>query len=186
MQNRAFLSGLIVASSLAVAAGCGGKVIYDPTGSGGAGGTASSTSTKSATSSKSSTSSANTTTTNGTSIVSTSVGPQVGTSVGPSTSTGISTCDTGMIGDPQSQLCNDCVNCAEQSLCASETQACGNNMECTEFINCVQNCQTQQCTQQCASQFPSGAMLYQAFVTCLLCSACPANCNIPQACPPNP
>ncbi len=173
---HASLLACVVSVSLTA---CGGKVIFDASGQGGAGGSSTHASTSKATSV------VGTSVAQSTGIVGTSVGPQ--TSVvgpGPSASSGTSGCDTGQIGDTQSPICNDCVNCAANSICNPELNACEANADCSAWMSCAQNCTSQPCYDQCQMQHPAGVMIYQQFIDCVLCSACPNNCNYPQACVP--
>ena len=181
---------LLSFSVLLTLSACGGKVVFSE-GDGGAGGSGN-TSTQfvvATTSTPSSVGPSTVSTNVGPSSVSTNVGPSsVNVSVGPSvgsTSTGISTCDTGQIGNPQSSLCNDCVNCAVTSTCAAEFDTWNNNSDAQAFNNCLNQCGGGPgCFNQCKNQHPAGAQVYQALISCLLCSGCPSNCNSPQQCPP--
>jgi hypothetical protein len=171
---------------------CGGKVVFSD-GNGGAGGTGSTTKTTTATTKAVGTTSTPSSTTTLNSTVSTNVGPTTvnvssNVTVGPvvgSSSTGVSTCDTGEIGNPQSNLCNDCVNCAISSTCATEFGTWNSDMDAQAFNACLNQCGNGPgCFNQCKNQHPAGAQVYQSLINCLLCSGCPANCNSPQQCPP--
>ncbi len=91
---------------------------------------------------------------------------------GPGTS-----CDTGVTADPDSQACNDCVQCAVNSGCEDLAIACNNSTDCVDFANCVNSCTDQSCVTDCQNSFPTGANEYIDVVNCAFCGACSSNCN---------
>jgi hypothetical protein len=173
-------TGLASAILLFVAgvAACGGKVIWVEDGgpNGGSGGTS--------TSSKTTSSKVSSTAQVGTSVVGTSV---VATSVSNDVSVGdvMPLCDTGQFGDFGTMVCDECVNCAISSLCVNEANAFQSDPDGQAFNDCLSNCNgggPPNCFQQCQNQHPQGAMLYFALLECVVCNACPNNCNAQQNC----
>lgn len=161
---------LAAACSLALVA-CGGMVVFDDGGEGGAGG-ASST------------------------FVSSSVGPST-SSVGPSTSSvgptsttvtiassssGPFGCDTGQPGDPDSFQCQSCIECSIGSECAAAYSGCVNDQRCIDFIDCIELCQDDGCANQCIDDNQEGYDLYVGAVVCLYCESCSVNCDGPSVC----
>lgn len=157
------LSGVL----LVVAAACGGNVVVDHAGDGGAGGAPPTTSTD---------------------VTGSTTGP-TGTSTGPSTTStstgGPSDCDgTGECGDSFS----GCVACALEGKCAIPLSDCQGSETCVGMASCMDPCGFDQaCIDDCAAQFPEGALLYDALVNCVLCEQCPIDCgNAPPAPDPIP
>jgi hypothetical protein len=56
-------------------------------------------------------------------------------------------------------------------------------MECSAFVDCLNNCQSDTCSQQCADQYPMGVQGYYAILDCIVCQACPNNCDAQGNCP---
>jgi hypothetical protein len=122
-----------------------------------------------------------------------------GTGGGATGGGGAVDCDTGDIGGPGGQLCNDCIACAGNNACADEQAACDADPGCTSYAGCVANCEMS-CTSLCPNDqacfdgcFPScvngvgscttdnvpGSEAYATLLKCAVCSACSHNCNAP-------
>jgi hypothetical protein len=100
------------------------------------------------------------------------------TSGGPSTGSG-GTCDAS--GD-----CGACGNCAVHGACAAAANSCSSNQSCNALLGCLSACADETCADACANQNPSGLQLYMAVTVCVLCDACPVDCDGPAsgACAP--
>ncbi|MFO0761414.1 MAG: hypothetical protein U0359_33355 [Byssovorax sp.] len=124
------------------------------TGSGAGGGCGSGTSTTTTTTSTTTSTTTTTTTT--------------------STSSGGGVCDGS--GD-----CGTCGNCAINGACFNETSACFNDPDCSGLVDCLQTCQDDACANACAESRPAGVDLYMNLITCVLCVACPVDCQGPSS-----
>lgn len=71
--------------------------------------------------------------------------------------------------------CQQCANNTANNVCSSQYQACGSSQQCQSYYNCVSQCGSQSCADNCAAQFPSGAQLYDDLVDCA-CMACANEC----------
>ena len=109
---------------------------------------------------------------------STTTGQGSVTSGGPSTGSG-GTCDAS--GD-----CGSCGNCAVNGQCAAAANSCTSNQSCLGLLDCLNTCQDQACADACVNGNPGGMQLYLAVTTCVLCDACPIDCDGPSsgACAP--
>jgi hypothetical protein len=58
-----------------------------------------------------------------------------------------------------------CATCLQTNCCAS-LGACDANPDCSSFGNCIAACQTNTCTDNCTTQYETGASLYNAFFSC--------------------
>jgi hypothetical protein len=76
-------------------------------------------------------------------------------------------------GSCQTSSSDPCIQC-EFSQCCSEFTACQDDAQCANLANCVQQCGSQTCANQCASTYPSGVSTFNAFGDCLRsqCSNC--------------
>lgn len=92
------------------------------------------------------------------------------TSVSSASSGGGQFCDNS--GD-----CNTCGACAEQDMCAYALDACFNNQDCSNLLDCLQGCPDDQCAFQCFDQFPGAEQPYTELSDCVLCGACPNDCS---------
>jgi hypothetical protein len=72
-----------------------------------------------------------------------------------------------------------CVKCASQSSCAIEYQKCFKDEPCKSYSVCIAPCGVKEleCLQACATQFPNGAVEYQALTHCVICGDCVALCD---------
>jgi hypothetical protein len=77
------------------------------------------------------------------------------------------------------QNCDECQEYATlgQGPCANQVAACFNNADCDTFLNCAQGCMFQTCVNQCATDHPTGAALYQGIFDCVCDTACPSQCG---------
>jgi len=156
---------------------CGGKVIFENASStGGAGGHVSTS--HAATSTKATT--VGTTTTNASIVVGTTVNSAVS---GSAVTTGASMCDTGQLGG-FGPICDSCAACAEQNECAMSLQILENDPDGAQLLNCFQSCpqNSQPCYTMCENAHPQGTQLYWKLYDCIVCNACPQNCNAAQNC----
>ena len=139
----------------ALVSACGGTVVVDHNlGAGGAGGATDGPATS-------------TSTLGPTSSISSSVSS---VSVTTSTSTGPSTCDN--LGD-----CQACIDCSVMGPCLEQVNTCFNDPECVAFNDCINNCFDDACTQQCSTDYPDGAELYNLAVICVICQDCYFSCD---------
>ena len=157
-------------------AACGGLAIIDPPleGSGGASGSTVS-STVAATSSSDTSSATDTSATTGSTTNQTVSSPAAVTT----TTGGGPTCD---VGD-----CGTCLNsnCA-YNACQSSYDACFNSQDCNDFIDCISNCQDEDCFEACGAKFPSGGELYFQLIDCAICTpnVCFKDCDGAFGCGP--
>lgn len=155
---------LVTASLLAFACGASSK---------------SSTSSGAASDTSSVTSSVDT----GTSVSSTTSTGTGGAGAGGGSSTGTGgspTCDSiGMCGD----FGMGCVYCAIQGACASQYNACFNDMHCSQYQMCSQMCSFKDpmCLDACAAQWPDGAKELNDLTQCIACDQCPMSCAMEHA-----
>ncbi len=159
--------------SIATLAACGGNVVFVEDGDGSGGNGASGPTTSGPTTSGPTTSGPSS------SISTTTVGPS---SVSVTTGSG-TFCDTGEQTSIDSFQCSNCVECAQGEPCGFTIEACYNDPDCSAFLDCLQNCMDDMCSQQCADQNPNGVQGYYAIIDCLVCSACPNNCDALNNCP---
>jgi hypothetical protein len=62
--------------------------------------------------------------------------------------------------------------------CESALNNCVNNQQCLDYYDCAQNCNGDQvCLQNCVNANPTGANLFNAFASCVVCDQCPLNCD---------
>lgn len=88
------------------------------------------------------------------------------------------TCDTGVVAAPNSQVCNDCVQCAVSNECAALASVCSNSSDCVDFANCVNGCGSDQaCITACQDSVPDGVDAYIDVVNCAFCDTCSSNCD---------
>jgi hypothetical protein len=89
---------------------------------------------------------------------------------------------------------NDCASCAFAGNCADKVSACGMNPDCCDanpcsansFVGCITACMQGDtaCEMKCQTDHPTGAMLYNDLVVCVICQECPMDCNAAMAgCP---
>jgi hypothetical protein len=133
-----------------IAAACGGKVVVDAPGDGGAGGTGQGGSGLSSS--------------NG----STSGGP---TSTSSSSSGQPSPCDL-------QNDCAACVNCAVDLVCPDDWAKCQAQPSCANLVICLPSCAADQaCITKCLTAFPDGIDLYNQTALCVMCQGCFNDCN---------
>lgn len=88
----------------------------------------------------------------------------------PSQGTGVSSSSGGSGGS-----CDSCANASSEGACAGAFNNCAGSQPCVQFYQCITQCNNQACVNACASQFPTGASLYGAYVDCV-CSVCSTEC----------
>jgi hypothetical protein len=168
------------ACSLAVAA-CGGKVVVDVPGAGGAAATGSGTLTSAANGQGGF--STSTVAGPGPGVVtSVAAGPQqtiAATSVGQtessvSSSSGGAFCDN--TGD-----CHVCQECALIGPCAEVWDKCQSFPPCSDLLQCFDSCNGDQaCYDKCYASFPPEAQqIYYQLAICAVCQSCPVDCDGP-------
>ncbi len=120
----------------------------------------------------------------------TNTGTNTGTDSGTGTSTGtsggggngsVTTCDLGTAADETN--CGSCATgeCA-LTVCANELQACGNNAECLSVADCIEACADEACVEQCGNAYAGGVEDYAMVTACLICVACPIDCDGANSC----
>lgn len=137
------------------AASCGGKVVVDAPGTGGAGGTGQGGSGLSSSNSS------------------------VSSSSSTSSSSGQpSPCDL-------TSSCEQCVNCTVDMVCPEQWGKCASNQQCLELMYCLASCQNEQpCIDKCLSAYPAGIEAYSETALCVVCQACANDCEgLTQNCP---
>jgi hypothetical protein len=166
MLRKVFV--LAVSASAAIAAACGGQVVFvEDGGEDGQGGAGTSGST---------TKSTGTTTKTTNNSVTTHSATNGSTGVVGTTTSGL-VCDTGVPGDAGSDVCVICQDCSFQGPCIEEMEACNANSDCWGFNDCLANCGEPDCQQECEAAFPLGSQLLYDLAFCVLCDACPINCG---------
>lgn len=71
--------------------------------------------------------------------------------------------------------CQTCANNTAMGVCSSQFQACSASQQCVNYYNCVTQCGSQACADNCATQFPTGAQIYGGLIDCA-CMACATEC----------
>ncbi|MFW5740276.1 MAG: S1 family peptidase, partial [Myxococcota bacterium] len=73
--------------------------------------------------------------------------------------------------------CDECHNAvtAGAGACVSDIEACFSSSACNSFYNCLVNCTTTSCQNQCVQNNPTGADMYNAIYECI-CSSCSTEC----------
>ncbi|MBW2455004.1 MAG: S1 family peptidase [Deltaproteobacteria bacterium] len=83
-----------------------------------------------------------------------------------------------------------CDQCEEAHVfagdCTSYVEACWNNTACSNYIDCINNCSTQSCYNQCAATHSSGYAVYQQIYNCVCTTACVTECAADPLCAPPP
>ena len=83
--------------------------------------------------------------------------------------------------------CSDCIDCAENTICQAETNACLNSDECVNYYSCIEPCDPldDDCFNACQVAHPDGYTLYWLYAYCVLCEACYYDCDgAARGCPP--
>ncbi|NUO51139.1 MAG: hypothetical protein HOV80_19960 [Polyangiaceae bacterium] len=175
MLRKVFV--LAVSAAAAIAAACGGQVVFVEDGGEGGTGTTGTSTSKTTTKSTGGTTKAtnNSVATQGVTTADSSVVTSVGSGL---------PCDTGEVTPVDSQQCGDCQGCVFEDLCAAQVSNCESNPECFEFNDCWGECgwDDPACKQQCAQQFPMGVGPLMALYDCVLCENCPFNCSGANRC----
>ncbi|HHH30161.1 MAG TPA: hypothetical protein ENK57_17710 [Polyangiaceae bacterium] len=80
--------------------------------------------------------------------------------------------------------CDGCLQAATtgQGDCIGDVNACFNDNACANLVNCLNNCTTQSCVNQCAQQHQAGIPLYEAIFACVCNTACTMECANEPVC----
>ncbi len=83
-----------------------------------------------------------------------------------------------------------CDQCEEAHIyagdCTNYLEACFSDTACSDYIDCINNCSTQSCYNQCAIVHLSGYQTYQLIFTCVCNTACTLECAGDPLCLPPP
>lgn len=79
----------------------------------------------------------------------------------------------------QQDDCNACGQCSSAPFeyCNRAALACEDIPACVALNDCVRGCTDRDCTRRCGELHPEGIAPLTAFVTCAICTACPADCR---------
>lgn len=130
-------------------------------GSGGSGGSTTSTTDAATTSSDAATTGTTTTTST------------TATTTATSTSSGAGCDDSDNCGDSTM----GCIACALEGNCASQYGDCAADQDCIDFSTCAGACADQACYDQCVTDHPTGADIYNTLLVCVLCDECYNDCD---------
>jgi hypothetical protein len=75
--------------------------------------------------------------------------------------------------------CDSClVTAEEQNECPSQAKACSASGDCVAFVKCVAACAPgdANCSQSCQMTDAAGYATYEAYMECLACETCGAEC----------
>jgi hypothetical protein len=88
-----------------------------------------------------------------------------------SSSSGGAMCDEGNMN------CGGCMMCAVGYTCATEWSQCeAQTSVCPDILSCIVGCDGDPaCYAECSQLFPDD--VFKALSVCMLCQACPVNCN---------
>ncbi len=77
------------------------------------------------------------------------------------------------------QTCDQCFQASTSSggACIGSVNECLNDQACVDFINCINDCQTQACVDTCVQQNPNGVDGYVAILACVCDTGCNAECG---------
>lgn len=80
--------------------------------------------------------------------------------------------------------CDGCLQAATtgQGDCIGDVNACFNNSACANLVQCLNNCATQNCVNQCAQDHQAGIPLYEAIFACVCNTACTMECGNEPVC----
>ena len=81
-------------------------------------------------------------------------------------------------------VCREAVT-TSQSACLGLISDCFNNAKCLGYAQCLQQCTTQACADDCASQHPDGATMYGQIGICS-CQQCASECEGEPQCQEEP
>ncbi len=121
------------------------------------------------------------TTNNTTASVTTSTTTTVTTSTISAYATGVTTTSSSSGRCDNSGDCGDsttgCIACAISYKCSDAYDACALDQGCVDFANCAGACADQTCYDQCVTDNPEGADLYNALLSCIFCDECFNDCD---------
>ena len=87
------------------------------------------------------------------------------------------------IGNQPGTATGNCDTCQQETLspggaCASTYNACTSNSACSTLLNCMSNCTTQTCAENCWNAAgTSGQNAYNAILNCICNTGCPTECS---------
>jgi V8-like Glu-specific endopeptidase len=84
--------------------------------------------------------------------------------------------------EPSCELCQQ-VATSGNGECVPIIEDCNNSRSCSALLECLQNCNTEACSQNCASDNPQGVQEYLAIFDCVCEDACPSECGGTDFCP---
>jgi hypothetical protein len=93
-----------------------------------------------------------------------SQGGSAGSQGGSAGSQGGSSGSSGNACEPDSDD-NDCSLCTKDNCC-EELTTCGASLDCANFFYCWEPCLDDICVEDCIAEYPEGARLLDAFLTC--------------------
>jgi hypothetical protein len=74
--------------------------------------------------------------------------------------------------------CGYCTNCATNSICAEQWNACQAAPDCALLFECLSACADDPvCQEDCYAEYPGAYELFSVFAYCLQCTACFNSCN---------
>ena len=79
--------------------------------------------------------------------------------------------------------CQECYNQVtwNEGTCVGTIEACFNNSQCRQLVDCLNNCSTTACQSQCFTDYPNGATMYSNIFDCI-CTACDSECGNDSMC----
>lgn len=117
------------------------------------------------------------------------IGGQGGSGLSTSNSSVSSSSASSSSGEPSpcdgTLSCAQCVDCTVGIVCAEEWKKCASVQPCIDLVYCLSSCQNEQaCIEKCLAAYPEGVMLYAETAQCVVCKACPIDCeSLTQNCP---
>ncbi len=79
----------------------------------------------------------------------------------------------------QQDDCDACATCAasHNPRCTALWQDCSNETDCSDLLDCVTLCTTNDCFQACGDAHPASTDAVNGVYQCLICNACSADCR---------
>ncbi len=95
---------------------------------------------------------------------------------------------TGELGGEVEESCELCRQVAQtgDGACTGTIDDCFDNQACSQFVNCINNCNTDACINTCVENNSEGVRRYQAIFDCICEDACPEVCAGDPSCPEGP
>lgn len=81
-------------------------------------------------------------------------------------------------GGMSGQTCDQCFQAAtsQGGSCSGAVDDCLNDQQCLGFVQCINDCQTQACVDQCGTDYPNGVDGYLAILACVCDTGCTTEC----------